>query len=88
VAEKHPYTSGGRGGLVQAINQLRSSFPPKVTADTLKKLGISPNNESYIINILRFVGIIDEQGAKTAKAGAAFSKHDDAEFPNRAVTAR
>jgi hypothetical protein len=59
VAEKHPYTSGS-GGLVQAVNQLPKCVSAQVTADTLKKLGIAPNNETYIINILRFIGVIDD----------------------------
>lgn len=45
MSEKHPYMPGS-GGLVQAVNQFRNSFPTQVTADTLKKLGIAPNNES------------------------------------------
>ena len=46
MADKHPYMSGS-GGLTSAVNQFRSSFPAEVTAETLKKLGIAPNNESY-----------------------------------------
>ena len=79
MAEKHPYTSGS-GGLVQAVNHLRKSFPAEVSAETLKKLGIAPNNETYIINIFRFVSVIDSDGKKTTKAASVFSKHDDAEF--------
>lgn len=79
MADKHPYTSGS-GGLVQAVNQLRNSFPSQVTADTLKKLGIAPNNETYIINILRFIEVIDDEGKKSSMAGGVFSKHDDSEF--------
>jgi len=51
----------------------------EINAETLKKLGIAPNNESYIINILRFLGVIDSEGTKTAKAASVFSK-DDEEF--------
>ena len=65
---------------VQAVTQLRKSFPAKVTAETLKKLGIAPNNESYIINILRFIKVIDEQGQQTKEAKAVFSQHEDAAF--------
>jgi len=79
VAEKHPYMSGS-GGLVQAVNHLRKSFPGEVSAETLKKLGIAPNNETYVINILRFIGVIDAEGRKTTKAASVFSKHEDAEF--------
>src|SRR5206468_121818 len=68
------------GGLVQVVNHLRKSFPAEVSAETLKKLGIAPNNETYIINILRFLGVIDVDGKKTTKAASVFSKHDDGEF--------
>lgn len=79
MADKHPYMSGS-AGLIQAVNHLRKSFPAQVTAETLKKLGIAPNNETYVINILRFVKILDEEGKKTSKAGSVFAKHADAEF--------
>lgn len=79
MAEKHPYAAGP-GGITAAINQFRKSLPPKVNADTLKKLGIAPNNETYIINILRFIGVIDAEGNKTEQAAATFTKHSDADF--------
>lgn len=79
MADKHPYTSGP-SGLVAAIAQLRKSFPAKVTAETLKKLGIAPNNETYIINTLRFLAIIDEEGNKNAKAASVLVQHDESEF--------
>ncbi len=80
MADKsHPYISGG-GSIAAAINQFRKSFPATITADTLKKLNIAPNNESYLINILRFIGTIDDEGNRTATAQAAFSKHKDEEF--------
>lgn len=79
MADKHPYVSGS-GGLVKAINHLRKSFPAEVRAETLKKLGIAPNNENYVINTLRFVGIIDEENKKTQKASAVFTKHNNEDF--------
>jgi hypothetical protein len=79
LADKHPYMSGS-GGLVQAVNQLRKSFPAQVTADTLKKLSIAPNNETYVLNILRFIGVIDAAGKKTPKAGTVFNLHTDPDF--------
>jgi hypothetical protein len=81
MADKHPYMSG-TAGLVQVVTQLRRSFPAQVTADTLKKLGIAPNNESFILNILRFVGVLDAENKKKATAASVFNKHDDAEFQN------
>ena len=79
MADKHPYISG-TGGIAGALNQFKKSLPNKVSADTLKKLGIAPNNESYVINIIRFIGVIDAEGNRTDEAEAAFSKHDAAEF--------
>ncbi|MGN6382297.1 MAG: DUF5343 domain-containing protein [Dyella sp.] len=79
MADKHPYTSGANG-VVSAIAHLRKSFPAKVNAETLKKLGIAPNNETYIINILRFLGIIDAEGNKDLKAASVLVQHDESEF--------
>jgi hypothetical protein len=80
LADKtHPYISGG-GSIATAINQFRKSFPATINADTLKKLNIAPNNESYLINILRFIGAIEEDGNRTAEAQNTFSKHKDEEF--------
>lgn len=80
MADKHPYVSGS-GPLFQIVAQLRKSFPPGgVTADTLKKLGLAPNNESYVINILRFIDVIDAEGKKTESAGKVFNQHGDDAF--------
>lgn len=80
MAVKHPYTSSGSGAVVQAITHLKKSFPATVTADTLKKLGIAPNNETYIIGILRFIGVLDDSGNKTSVAASVFTKHNAEEF--------
>jgi hypothetical protein len=80
VAEKHPYSPAGAGGIVAAVIQLRKSFPAKVTSETLKKLGIAPNAESYVINVLRFLGVVDAEGNKTQTSTNVFSKHNDADF--------
>lgn len=79
MADKHPYVQGP-GGLVQAVTHFRKSFPATVNAGTLKKLGIAPNNESYVLNVLRFLGLIDQESKKTADATKTFNLHDDAEF--------
>ncbi|MFJ7141040.1 DUF5343 domain-containing protein [Pseudomonas protegens] len=79
MADKHPYASGA-AGLTQTINQLRKAFPAQVTADTLKKLGIAPNNESYVLNILRFIGVLDADNKKDSKAAGVFNQHDDPDF--------
>ena len=51
-----------------------------MTAETLKKLGIASNNETYVLNILRFVGVIDQDGKKNPKAATVFNKHEDHDF--------
>jgi len=79
LAERHPY-SPGPGGITAAITQFRKSFPGIVNAETLKQLGIAPKNESYVINVLRFIGAIDKEGKQTENALTVFSHHDDADF--------
>jgi hypothetical protein len=80
VADKHPYVPGP-GGLVQVIKHFRSSFPVAVTADTLRKLGFAPKNESYVLNILRFLGLVDQDdGKRTKEAERVFNLHDDEAF--------
>lgn len=68
------------GGLSQTITQLRSAFPSEVSSDTLKKWSIAPNNETYIINVLKFLGIIDDEGKKQMPVAKVFNEHDDAAF--------
>lgn len=79
MADKHPYVQGP-GALAQVITQFRKSFPAKVDASTLRKLGIAPNNESYVLNVVRFLGLIDQEGKKTPDATKTFNLHDDAQF--------
>ncbi len=62
------------------LTHLRKNFPATVTSETVKKLGIAPNNESYVINALQFLGVIDEEGKKTGKGADIFSIHNDEEF--------
>ncbi|AZC17368.1 DUF5343 domain-containing protein [Pseudomonas sp. CMR5c] len=78
MADKHPYS--GIAGLTQTIAQLRKSFPAQFGSDTMKKLGIAPNNESYVLNTLRFLGVLDEDGKKGKNVGSVFSQHEDEEF--------
>jgi hypothetical protein len=79
MADKHPYISSV-GSIVQIIKQFRNTPPAKVDAPLFKKLGIAPNNESYLINILRYIGFIDEEGNKTEAAATTLSMHDDKSF--------
>lgn len=79
MADKHPYASGP-GGVTQLISHLRKSFPPTVTADTLRKLSIAPRNETYVLNTMKFIGVLDAENKKTASAIPVFNKHDNADF--------
>jgi hypothetical protein len=76
---QHPYTNS-TSGLISTIKQLRSTFPKNVSADTLKKWAIAPNNETYIISALSFLNIITEDGIKTPEAEQVFVIHDDEDF--------
>lgn len=59
----YPYISG-QGALIAAFAQLRKGFPPKVNAGYLKRFNIAPANETYVISILRFLNLIDDEGNK------------------------
>jgi hypothetical protein len=75
LAERHPY-SPSPGGITAAITQFRNSFPATVNAETLRQLAIAPKNESYVINVLRFIGAIDKEGKQTEKASTVFYQSD------------
>lgn len=79
MADSHPYISGPRN-IAQMIAHLRKSFPQTVTSDTVKKLGIASKNESYVINAIQFIGLIDDEGKKTPDGANVFSHHKDDEF--------
>lgn len=72
----HPYISGA-GNIAQMIGYLRKNFPQVVTSETVKKFSLAPNNESYVINALQFVGVIDEEGKRTEKGHDVFVQGDD-----------
>jgi hypothetical protein len=71
-----PYVSG-QGPLVGTFAQLRKGFPPKVDAGYLKRFNIAPANESYVISILRFLGLLDEEGNRVQDATDYFFGGDD-----------
>ncbi|HZE39691.1 MAG TPA: DUF5343 domain-containing protein, partial [Stackebrandtia sp.] len=72
----YPYISVQRG-LVETINQLRKGFPGKVDAGYLKRFNIAPANESFVISILRFLGLIDEEGAQQHENADYFFSNSD-----------
>lgn len=75
----HPYISGS-GNIATMVGNLRKSFPKSVTSETVKKYGLASNNESYLINALQFVGLLDDDGNKTAAATTVFSSHKEEDF--------
>lgn len=75
----HPYISGA-GNIAQMIAYLRKNFPATVTSETVKKFSLAPNNESYVINALQFIGVIDQDGKRTEKGHDVFVLADD-QFP-------
>jgi hypothetical protein len=75
----HPYISGA-GNVTQMIGFLRKNFPAIVNSDTVKKLGVAPKNESYVINALQFIGVIDEDGKRTNRGREVLTTHDEEAF--------
>jgi hypothetical protein len=75
----HPYISGA-GNVTQMIGFLRKNFPTTVNSDTVKKLGVAPKNESYVINALQFIGVIDEDGKRTDRGHVVLRTHDEEAF--------
>jgi hypothetical protein len=72
----YPYISG-QAPLVAAVGQLRKGFPSKVDAGYLQRFNIAPGNESYVIAILRFLGLIDEAGNRVESKTDYFFANDD-----------
>ncbi len=77
MANSHPYISGPNN-IAQIVSQLRKSFPATLTSETVKKLGIASTTESYVVNVLRFIRIIDVEGKKTELADKPFNSVRDA----------
>lgn len=75
----HPYISGP-GNISSMVTHLRKNFPQTVDSGTIKKLRLASKNESYVINALTFIGVIDSEGKKTPLAAKVFSLHNDDEF--------
>jgi hypothetical protein len=78
----HPYISGA-GNITQMVNHLRKSFPQTISSDTVKKLGLAPKNESYVINAIQFLGIIDEEGKRTQVGHDVFTTHKEEDFQKK-----
>jgi uncharacterized protein DUF5343 len=72
----YPYSSTV-GAVVQTFSQLRKGFPSKVDASYLQRFNIAPANESYVISILRFLGLIDEDGNRVEDETGYFYGSED-----------
>src|SRR6267154_869047 len=79
MAVRYPYVASP-GPILRTVEQLRKNFPKELTAETLRKLGIAPKNESYVNNVLRFLGAIDEEGKKVDDKASAFLQHKPEDF--------
>jgi hypothetical protein len=75
----YPYTTS-QGPLITLLNKLRSSFPSEITAKTIKKLGLAPQNESYLINTILFLGLITEEGKRNESETAFFNESNNEKF--------
>jgi hypothetical protein len=62
------------------IGFLRKNFPATVNSETVKKFGLAPKNESYVINALQFIRVIDEEGKRTDRGREVLATHEDEAF--------
>ena len=81
----YPYVPSA-GILQQPFAQFRKSFPKKVDAETLKRLGIAPSNEGYVLQTLKFLKLIDGDGQQTESGVDLFTTHEDAQFAAKLET--
>jgi len=79
MATTYPYTAS-IGGLASTIEKLRKAFPATVTAKTLQQWGFAPKNETYVLAVIRHLGLIDEDGKKDATHSKVFLIHEEAKF--------
>ena len=79
MTAKHPYANSP-GYIEKSIEHLKKNFPSSLTVQSLKQLGIAPNNENSVINVLCFTGLINDEGNKTDAAKRIFSIPEDEEF--------
>jgi hypothetical protein len=62
------------------IGYLKKNFPTTVTSDTVKRYQLASNNESYVINVLQFIGLIDEEGKRTEIGHTVLTTYDTEAF--------
>ncbi len=66
-----------QSAVVATFNQFRSKLPTQINADVLQQLDLAPKNESFIINIFKFLGIIDDEGKVISENSDFFFSADD-----------
>jgi len=61
-----PY--GPTRGMLQALQLMRKTTPPKIDGSYLRSNQIAPGNEYKVVGALRFLEIIDDDGRPTEKS--------------------
>ncbi|MCH7904095.1 MAG: DUF5343 domain-containing protein [Armatimonadetes bacterium] len=80
TSQKHPYLVSP-GILKSVITKFRSSLPDQaVSLQTLKKLSIASGNEKQIVDIFKFLSLLDKEGKPTDACRKLFNTHDDDGF--------
>lgn len=74
-----PYISGVNN-ITQMLNNLKKNFPQTVSSETVKKFGLASNNESYVINVLQFLSLIDADSKRTETGHNVMTIHDEKKF--------
>jgi len=82
MPDKHPYAMTP-GAIAPVLSHFKKSLPNKIDSQTIKKLGYAANTEYQIINIIKFLGLIDEQNSPTEKAKELFLIHNEGEFQSK-----
>ncbi len=73
MQHSYPYISA-RGNVQKIINHLRENiFPEKISVEDIKNLGIASGEEGKVINVLKFINVIDKNGNKNADAARIFA---------------
>ncbi len=72
----YPYISG-RNNVIKIIEQLHNKFPPSIDIDIIKKFMIAPKAERHIINMLKFLNLIDADGNAVSESEDVFLKFGD-----------
>lgn len=66
--------------LRNAVERFKAKVPSDIDSATLQKMGLAAGYESFLINIFKFLNLVDEKGKATPEALTLFSLHSDPEF--------